>query len=50
MEIFTSLVDNYKESMTGLNNIVKVAITTVLALVILSVLTAVVNIFVVGVQ
>lgn len=50
MEIFTSVVNNYKESMEGLNNFVKVAITTVLALVIVSVLTAVVNLFVVGIQ
>ena len=43
MEIFTSLVNNYKESMEGLNAFVKVAITAVAILALLAIVSAIIN-------
>ncbi len=45
MEIFTSLVDNYKESMEGLNAFAKILITAVMIFAFIAIAAAVINVF-----
>lgn len=46
MEIFTSFVNNYKQSMSGLHIAAQVVLTTMFVMTLLGITTAVVNLFV----
>lgn len=46
MEIFTDFVDNYNNSLRGLNIFAKVAVTLALILILLAVVGAIVNVIV----
>lgn len=46
MEIFTSFVDNYKQSMSGLHIAAQIVLTTMFVLTLVGISTAVVNLFI----
>lgn len=49
MEIFTDFVDNYNRSLRGLNIFAKIGVTLALALILLAVIGAIVNVIVLNV-
>ncbi|GAA4307704.1 hypothetical protein GCM10023115_37930 [Pontixanthobacter gangjinensis] len=49
MDIFTDFVDNYNRSLQGLNIFVKIGVTLALALILLAVFGAIVNVIVLNV-
>lgn len=49
MEIFTEFVDNYNRSLRGLNIFAKIGVTLALALILLAVIGAIVNVIVLNV-
>ncbi len=49
MEIFTDFVDNYNRSLRGLNIFAKIGVTLALALILIAVIGAIVNVIVLNV-
>ncbi|CAL67934.1 hypothetical protein [Christiangramia forsetii] len=49
MEIFTDFVENYKGSLQGLNIFAKIGVTLALALILLAVVGAIINVIVLNV-
>ena len=49
MEIFTDFVENYKGTLQGLNIFAKIGVTLALALILLAVIGAIVNVIVLNV-